>query len=70
MLWMRNGSTLLCCYGLPQGAGGGRTINMDSPKYTYNPPDSEYCPISLMELVCTSPEAGGLEDLEYEDWVK
>ena len=36
----------------------------------YIPPDCymelDYC---LFGLLCESPEAGGLEDVEYEDWV-
>ena len=35
----------------------------------YYPPETEELGTGLKSLLCDSPVDGGLEDLEYEDWV-
>lgn len=35
----------------------------------YLPPECEYEVTSPVDFICTSPETGGLEEVEYEDWV-
>lgn len=36
---------------------------------SYAPPRCDYDEAFRVDLLCTSPEAGGLEGIEYEDWV-
>ena len=35
----------------------------------YLRPECEYEVTSPVELICTSPESGGLEDVGYDEWV-
>lgn len=35
----------------------------------YVHPECEIEATSLVSIICVSPDAGGLEDVEYEDWV-
>ena len=35
----------------------------------YLPPECEYEVTSPVDLLCTSPTEGGLEDITEEDWV-
>lgn len=36
---------------------------------SYSSPDIEMISIYHETLICTSPDAGGLEDIGYEDWI-
>ena len=38
-------------------------------KKAYCAPQAETVPLMLTELLCTSPEDGGIEDVEFEEWV-
>ena len=44
-------------------------LTNDSMKKTYTTPEAELLRSIPLELICTSPEDGGLEDVGYEDWV-
>ena len=46
------------------------TIIMTKTTISYAPPRCEYDESALMDLLCTSPEDGGLEDIGYEDWIE
>ena len=35
----------------------------------YLSPQLDWNALSPLELLCTSPETGEIEDVEYEDWV-
>lgn len=37
---------------------------------SYAPPGCEYEEAFQVDVLCASPESGGIEDVEYEDWVK
>ena len=39
-------------------------------KLLYDPPQCAVETMRAAELLCTSPEAGGLEEVGYEDWVR
>ena len=41
-----------------------------SKKKPYCPPVIEEEPAELAALLCVSPETGGIEDVEFEDWTK
>ena len=47
----------------------GSILINDSMKNTYTTPEAELLRSFPLELICTSPEDGGLEDVGYEDWV-
>ena len=44
-------------------------LTNNSMKHTYTIPEAELLRSLPTELICTSPEDGGLEDVGYEDWV-
>lgn len=43
--------------------------HMNYLKPVYLRPQCEWCLAPIAEVVCTSPDGGGLEDIGYEDWV-
>ena len=38
-------------------------------KKTYTSPEAELLILIPPQLICISPEDGGIEDVSYEDWV-
>lgn len=36
----------------------------------YMAPNCEWAILAQTDLLCESPEIGGIEDVEYEDWTK
>ncbi|MBO4743398.1 MAG: hypothetical protein J5533_07165 [Bacteroidales bacterium] len=36
----------------------------------YAAPQSEWICLSQTELLCQSPDDGGIEDVDFEDWTK